>query len=157
MRKNPYLKKIKKNKGFETLLKIDERVPDLLDLFKMLFEIKSDEKFTPVKFRAASVIEEAGMISGTEFKDAMGLAQSTSSELLTRMIADGTVMKVPDKKDGRKTVFLLSEEGEDNFFRISAQRIKRIEIILQHLSKTEKEKLLRNIESLSAIFRKIEE
>ncbi|MDD3626380.1 MAG: MarR family winged helix-turn-helix transcriptional regulator [bacterium] len=154
---NPYLKKLKKSRGYDTLIKIDNLVPDLFELFKMLFEIQTDERFTPVKYRAALIIEKAGMISGTEFKNEIGLAQSTSSELLTRMISDGTVIKVPDKKDGRKTVFLLSEEGEDSFYRISAQRIKRIEIILQHLKEDDRKNLLKDLQSLSNIFKKLED
>ncbi len=154
---NTYLKKLKKDKDFKVLDRLNSLVPDLFDLLEMLLVIESEERLTPVKFRAAGILERAGMISGREFKDEIGLAQSTSSELLSRMIVDGTVMKVLDKKDGRKAVFLLSEEGEDIYCRISAMRMKRMKLILGYLNASEKKKLLSSIEDISALFKKLEE
>ncbi|MCK4667128.1 winged helix-turn-helix transcriptional regulator [Candidatus Dependentiae bacterium] len=154
---NPYLKKLKRGKDFKMLEKLNSLVPDLKELLEMLLVIESEERLTPVKFRAAGILAKSGMISGQEFKDEIGLAQSTSSELLSRMIVDGTVIKVLDKLDGRKAVFLLSEEGEDIYFRISAMRMKRMKLILGYLNDSEKKKLLSSITEISTLFKKLEE
>ena len=153
---NPYLKKLRKDREFKLLEQLAKLTPDLLELLKLLTEIESEDRMTPVKFKAAGILEKAGMINGREFKEEMGLAQSTSSELLTRMIEDGTVMKVMDKQDARKKVFLLTEEGEEIYYRLASLQIKRLKVILGYLDKKDKQELLKSLKSLSEIFKTLE-
>lgn len=154
---NPYLKKLKKDGDFEFIDRIVAIIPEVFEVLKLMLEIETEEKLTPVKFKAARILEEHGMLNGKEFTKEIGLAQSTSSELLSRMIGDGTVIKVHDKKDGRSSVFLLSEEGEALYYRVEALRYKRLKVILGYLSDKEQKQFVNALEGLALVLKKFEE
>lgn len=154
---NKYLEKYKEEDDFELIMKIEELVPEVFEVLRMMLVIETEEKLTPVRFKACRILYDLGMVNGQEFKEEIGLAQSTSSELLSRMISDGMVMKVMDKKDARCSVFLLTEEGEDLFQRVLSLRYQRLKVILSYLGKNDKSRLVNSLKNLVEVLRKFEE
>lgn len=86
----------------------------------------------------------------------LGILTPTGSVMVEKCVAKGLVDRQPSPSDRRKVVLSLTPQGKEYIEQELDQQYKRLEKAFQNLSSSDQRCLMRNIESIETILKKIE-
>ena len=103
------------------------------------------------QYRLLMLLTDKGPMTVSEFKRYMGIAQSTASELISRLVDQGYVTKKKAEDDRRKTIFELAPKAKQ----VLSRRHKEMEMIYQKvldpLSEQDQLKLIEAFETIAEL------
>jgi len=106
------------------------------------------------KYRMMSAIERFGPVSIGRIATLVGSAQSSTSEMVSRLMRAGLVEKVRGTYDGRVVTVTLTPEGR-GLVRRRRKRIREVYgLMLGRLGEKDRESFLEALKNLDASFRK---
>jgi len=112
---------------------------------------------TIAQMRAMFAIAQEGRLSGRQLARALHISPAAVVPLCDRLERDGYVSRVPDTVDRRITWFELSESGTKTLEEISWVSPSRMMGALARLEMTDREALIRILESLANTLEEPEE
>lgn len=93
---------------------------------------------------------QRGELPQRELQDLLGVQSGSLSEIIIKMEADGLIEKVRSRRDGRRLVLQLTEEGRRQAEESCAKYERQVEKMLSCLSPEQKTSLLDTLELLIA-------
>jgi DNA-binding MarR family transcriptional regulator len=113
-----------------------------------------DEGISGSKYRMMNVIDRFGPVSIGRIGTLVGSAQSTTSEMASRLMKAGLVEKVRGTRDGRVVTVTLTAEGRQLVRRRRRRNREALEALLGKLADTERGSFLDSLRTLDALFRR---
>ncbi len=106
------------------------------------------------QYRMLAVVQKLGPVSIGRIGNIVGAAQSTTSEMMTRLLKAGLVTKVRSTQDNRVVTVEVTDQGRQVFKR-SRKRIREAyQGLHDKLSPSERDLLLRALQQLDVLLRK---
>ena len=96
-------------------------------LHNLAWKISKTGKFPLAQYRLLMLLTDKGPMTVSEFKQYMGIAQSTASELVSRLVDQGYITKKKAEEDRRKTIFELAPKAKQ----VLSRRRKEMKVIYQ--------------------------
>jgi DNA-binding MarR family transcriptional regulator len=90
-------------------------------------------------------------ITARQIKEIIELDEGYLSRLVNKLVKQKVITRVKSKEDNRVSALTLSKKGKDIFLRLNQRSSNDVSAILQHLSKSQQEELLRLLEKVKAL------
>ncbi|NOY58470.1 MAG: MarR family transcriptional regulator [Calditrichaeota bacterium] len=120
-------------------------------LHNLAWKISKTGEFSLAQYRLLMLLTDKGPMTVSEFKQYIGVAQSTASELVSRLVDQGYIVKKKSEEDRRKTIFELTAKAKE----VLGRRRKEMEIIYQKvldtLSQEDQLKLVEAFETIAEL------
>lgn len=100
-----------------------------------------------------AVLASHGQMSQARLADKLGVRSASASELLSKMEAEGLVLRTPDEEDGRAYKVELTEAGSAAAREVMAERRARDAHLFEALNEEEKEQLTTLLDKLAHSWR----
>jgi len=110
--------------------------------------ILTDFDMTPPQFDALVTVYNGDLLTMGDLSARLGLAYSTTTDLVNRLERRAFVERMRDEEDRRVVRVRLMQAGEEFIGRVMAARRAYLSRILQHVSKVEQQSLLSTLNSL---------
>lgn len=110
--------------------------------------ILTDFDMTPPQFDALVSVYDGDLLTMGDLSARLGLAYSTTTDLVNRLERRAFVERMRDVEDRRVVRVRLMQAGEEFIGRVMAARRAYLTRVLQHVSKVEQQSLLRTLNSL---------
>ncbi len=96
-------------------------------LHNLAWKISKTGEFSLAQYRLLMLLTDKGQMTISEFMRYMGVAQSTASELVSRLVDQGYIVKKKSETDRRKTIFELTPKAGQ----VLGRRRHEMELIYQ--------------------------
>lgn len=117
--------------------------PPIMHLFHQLAgQVSKLGAFSLAQYRVMMLVYHSGPMSISTLKNKLGIAQSTASEMVERLVQQGLLEREKLKKDQRVTVFRLSGKAVRSLKKRQENMLEVYKQILEPLTAEEQEKLL---------------
>ena len=117
-------------------------------MHNMAWHASKTGEFTLAQYRVLMLALEKGPMTISEFVKFMGVAQSTASEMVDRLVCQGYLLKKKSDQDRRKTIFELSAKAH----KVLAKRRQEMELIYERvLSRLSEEDQIKLVEAFETI------
>jgi DNA-binding MarR family transcriptional regulator len=136
----------------ERLLKISPKI--MLSFSRMHSSKKSEMTFN--QYQTLVTIKELNSCSINELAERLGLAQSTTSQLIDRLVIAGLVQRIINPSNRRSIIVTLSQEGLRMMHKRTTIMQKGYEKILSLLDEVDQKKFEEAFISLNSIAIKLE-
>jgi DNA-binding MarR family transcriptional regulator len=136
----------------ERLLRISPKI--MLSFSRMHSSKKSEMTFN--QYQTLILIKELGNCSVNQLADRLGLAQSTTSQLIDRLVNGGLVERIINPSNRRSIIISLSTEGMRMLHKRTTIMQKGYEKILSLLNEEDQAKFEEAFISLNSIAIKLE-
>jgi MarR family transcriptional regulator, organic hydroperoxide resistance regulator len=104
-----------------------------------------DKRFTLVQLRALNILKRRGSISLKELAEELGSKLPTASVLIVRLVKQKLVKRQTDKKERRKVVIQLTEQGETLIDSLNNSIFQQLSKQVQVLNDSERSKLYEGV------------
>ncbi|MEO1704608.1 MAG: MarR family transcriptional regulator [Pseudomonadota bacterium] len=125
-------------------------VSDLLRIFlineRVFPSAEGRIPYSPHVFKAIGMLAGAPMSRASDLQTHLGLAPTTASSVIKRLVAQGWVRRAPHPEDGRAVALSLTEEGEALYAAIHRQDLVNMELLLSAFEGEEREVFISMIE-----------
>lgn len=140
--------------------KMNEMTDNILMLppfFQKVTSSKGSKSKTPIYYQVISMLEQEGDLPISVIGDRLFMSRPNMTWNINKLVADGMVKRVADKKDRRVTRVSVTSEGKE-FHKKSHEQVKKdIEINLSSLSDEDFEKLYQCMKTIKKVLLKIVE
>lgn len=85
------------------------------------------------QFRMMMILQHAGRLTMNDLATAMNVTPPTVTGIVKRMVAQGTVVRIPDPDDGRTVRVELTDDGRARMAAHRAQHITKLERLLDQV------------------------
>jgi DNA-binding MarR family transcriptional regulator len=100
-----------------------------------------DSEYSLTEARVIYELASSGKLTAREIKEKLLLDEGYMSRIIARFLKNGVIFKDQSNNDKRAFLLRLTAKGKEVFNMINDQSDRQIENLIQHLSKTEQEKL----------------
>lgn len=100
-----------------------------------------DSEYSLTEARVIYELASSGKLTAREIKEKLLLDEGYISRIIARFLKNGVIFKDQSSNDKRAFLLRLTAKGKQVFNMINDQSDRQIENLIQHLSKTEQEKL----------------
>lgn len=118
--------------------------------------ISPDPRLSYPRYRVLSWVESSREVSISDIASSLGIARSTASEMVGRMVRDGLVKKKTDSEDARSVVITLTPVGQ----RLVKRRRKELwdahSTLVADLSRDDQHAFVNAFETLERLTRKVD-
>jgi len=141
----------------EYISRLDNLLPVLIEHFQIsdphrLFGVK----ITFQQYLALNILIKKGRYMVSDLSKSLGVALSTMTELVNRLVKKQFVKKIKDYKDRRIVWINLTEKGVKIIQEINRKKQKHILSVLERLTKKERQLLIDILVKISQVARRIE-
>ncbi|MGR3514248.1 MAG: MarR family winged helix-turn-helix transcriptional regulator [Paracoccaceae bacterium] len=141
--------------------------PELLELVGTLMRVMLISERTPgdyqhaipynaLDFNTIGAIRRSPGLRATRLADELGIAPTTASSVIARLVKKGLIERQRDKTDGRAAALFLTRQGQSLADTLHAQDIRNMEFFLSALTPDEQADLLRLLGKVTARVRALE-
>jgi len=120
-------------------------------LHNLAWKVSKTGEFPLAQYRLLMLLTDKGPMTISKFMRYMGVAQSTASELVSRLVDQGYIAKKKSETDHRKTIFELTPKAAQ----VLSRRRHEMEVIykkvLDPLSPKDKVKLVEAFEAIAEL------
>ncbi len=99
-------------------------------------------KFNPLDFHTLSMLRTAPSLRASDMADGLGVAATTASSVIARLVKRGYVARTQNKTDRRAYDLTLTTQGRQIAEAIHSQDIRNMELFLSALSGGDQDNLL---------------
>jgi len=107
-------------------------------------------RFNPLDFHTLGMLREAGTVRASDIADSMGVAPTTASSVVARLVRQGLIARRQNEQDRRAYDLTLTEEGAARAAAIHAQDLANMRLFLSALSDQEQAQLLGLLDSVAS-------
>lgn len=107
-------------------------------------------RFNPHDFHTLGLLAEHVGMRATELARRLGVAPTTASSLIARLVRQGLVARDRDAKDGRAVALSLTQDGQALAAAIHAQDLRNMELFLSALDPQEQEQIVAILGKIAA-------
>jgi len=129
------------------------RAPELLELVGNLMRVMLVSERTPkdyqhaipynaLDFNLIGALRDTPGLRSTQLSDMFGIAPTTTSSVIARLLKKGLIERKRSKEDGRASQLFLSKQGMVLAKTLYKQDIKNMELFLSALDSAEQQTLL---------------
>jgi DNA-binding MarR family transcriptional regulator len=108
-----------------------------------------DSAVSAVQLRALTVLSGVPGSNLGRLADAMGVALSTASRLVERLVAAGLVDRRTSEVNRREVALRLTQHGADTLSRYDAIRLENLHRVLERLSPDDRDAVLTGLRALA--------
>ena len=125
-------------------------VGDLLRIFlineRVFPSAEGQIPYSPHVFKAVGLLANHPRARASDLQDHLGLAPTTASSLIKRLVAKGWVTRAPHPEDGRAVALSLTPAGQELHAAIFRQDIANMELLLSPFDEEEREVFISMVE-----------
>jgi DNA-binding MarR family transcriptional regulator len=127
-----------------------------MDRFLSMVRVASpDPRLSYPRYRALAWIDDAGQVSVTGLSSNLGIARSTTSEMVGRMERDGLVRRAEDTQDARSVVVELTPLGQRLVRRRRGELFDAQRAMFHRLSPEDQKALVDAFDTLDRLTRRV--
>ncbi len=139
------------------ILQLDDLVPVLVKHLQISDPYKLyGIKITLQQYLALNTLVKKGKCMITGLSKSLGIALSTVTELVDRLTKRGFVKRTKDIKDRRIIWVSLTNKGLDIYKKVNAEKQKQVAVILEKLTKRDRDALVNILKVVSRVVEKTE-
>lgn len=125
--------------------------------FQKVTSSKERKHKTPIYYQVIHMLEQEGDLPISVIGDRLFMSRPNMTWNIDKLVNDGMVKRVPDKKDRRVTLVSVTPEGKE-FLKKSRKQVKKdIEMNLSPLSDKEFEELYNCMKTIKKVLLKIQD
>ena len=106
------------------------------------------------QYKALLSLSDLGPCTLNRLSRELGVATSSTSQMVDRLVAMGLVQRSPGDEDRRSVVLRTSGQGESLLQRVGEEILSRYQVLFQHLGAAEQANLAGAIHTLVRILEK---
>jgi len=140
---------------------LDKRLEQLTHLMRRMFRVvrmpEEHADLTPTQLLTLSHLDVHGSMRIGALAQALGAAQNTVSEVVSRMVRSGMLLKERDPADNRAVIVRMGPQGKAalELHRAGARRVNRE--LLEALTAEQQERLLESFEMMVSLVERARE
>lgn len=141
----------------KNIKRLSEAFPPVMHFFHHVAgQVSKIGEYSLAQYRVLMLLLHNEQMTVSELHHALNTAQSTASEMVTRLVQQGLVERYSDPQDGRRTLLRLSAKAQKDLLgRLDAMTDVYREI-LKNFQKEEQEDLIKALEKIASILNKEE-
>lgn len=132
-------------------------VGDLLRIFlineRVFPSAEGKLPYSPHVFKAIGMLSDHPHARASDLGAYLGLAPTTVSSLIKRLVAQGWVTRLPHPEDGRAVALALTEEGQELYAAIYRQDLNNMDLLLSAFEGEERALFIDMIERVATTVR----
>lgn len=133
----------------ERIEKVDELLSEMQRrAFRLASIVARESSLTVQQFLALAYLTDRGGRAVNDLRNALGIAQSTASELVTRLERGGYVLKERDPRDARSLRVELTPKGREAVRKRKRSAKEYYKTLLAEIPEAEQSSMLASLESL---------
>lgn len=100
-------------------------------------------KYNPLDFHTIGALRVQPGIRATALSDRLGVAPTTTSSVIARLVKSGLIRRTQSREDKRAAALFLTEDGAAMADAIRSQDLKNMALFLSALAPDEQDEILR--------------